>query len=381
MNNHNSVYTRLGVRRVVNGLGATTLYGGIPPHPQVVEAMAEAAAWRVDLPELLAASGQRIAELVHAPAAYITTGAAGGLLLATAACVAGTDPRKIVRLPDTTGMKNEVVIQRKQRMNFDHAVRGAGVRLVEVGWSHASTAAWEMEAEITERTAAVLHAAPYETYATLSLADVIPIAHARDVPVIVDAAPCLPPVSNLWAYTQLGAALVSFSGGKAIGGPQGTGIILGRPDLIAACAANAGPSPNTVGRPLKVSKEEIVGLVVALELYLGRDHDQDQATWRQRNAAILAAIAHVPNIVAWEEPFAQEFIPIPEVRLRPVATAAKGWLQSVVDRLAEGEPSIRVGTWHGAISISPHAIDDDEVPWVADRLAAVLAELPAPRPA
>jgi L-seryl-tRNA(Ser) seleniumtransferase len=233
------VYQELGVRPIINACGTLTRIGGSRMSAEVLESMVEAAASFAHIDELQARAGKVIAEVTGAEAGYVTTGAAAGLALATAACVAGMDVGKMDRLPDTTGMKNEVVVQRGHRNAYDHGIRSAGIKFVEVGYlgypGAGGTMPWQIDEAITERTAAV--ACPIlDTPGTVSLPVVAEIAHAKGVPVIVDAAAELPPRSNLRRFISEGADLVTFSGGKAIGGPQSSGILAGRADLIASVA-------------------------------------------------------------------------------------------------------------------------------------------------
>ena len=235
------VYERLGVRTIINAKGpATRLSGGIM-RSEVAAAMAEASQHCVDIAELQAAASARIAALTGAEAGYVASGAAACLLLATAAAITGLDPVLMSKLPDTAGMKNEVVMVRSQRNFYDHAVRTAGARIVEVGLPDRYAGAgvrdaepWEIEAAINEKTAAVFYVA--DSQSRPPLPEVVRVAHAAGVPVIVDAAAQLPPQSNLRRFIAEGADLVAFSGGKAIGGPQASGILCGRRDLVMAAA-------------------------------------------------------------------------------------------------------------------------------------------------
>ena len=265
------------------------------------------------------AAGRVIAAATGAEDGYVTAGAAAGLLLGTAACVAGLDPAAMDRLPDTRGLKSEVVVQRVHRNSYDHAVRTVGIRLVEVGGlGHPTprpTEPWELAAAITRRTACVLWpvmAAPD----VLSLTTVTRIAHDHDVPVLVDAAAALPPPENLQRFITEGADLVTFSGGKALRGPQASGILAGRADLIRSVALQhqdmdvlpetwtwrhlleqgvvAGPPGQGIGRVAKVGREEVVGLVTALQRYLALDHDAERqrlVARARRLASELAGLA------------------------------------------------------------------------------------------
>ena len=241
-------YRRLGVTPIINASGSVTRLGGSRTRPEVLEQMAGAARVMVNIDELNRRAGEEIARLVGSEAAMVSSGAAGGLLLQAAACIAGNDPVKMQRLPDTEGMKNEIVIQTMHRFPYDHAYRAAGARMVEIG-DYLFNHPWQLEGAINERTAAVAYlCAPFTSKRVMPLAQVCEIAHAHDVPVIVDAASMLPPRANLQRYLNDGADLVIFSGGKGIRGPQGTGILCGRADLIDAALANASPAQSSVAR-------------------------------------------------------------------------------------------------------------------------------------
>ncbi len=228
-------YAKLGIRRSINASGTLTRIGGTLMWPQVAEAMVEASKSFVRMEDLQEKAGQIIRSATGAEAGYVSNGASGGLMMATAACVARLDPDKMDRLPDTTGMKNEVIIQRPHRNSYDHAIRAVGVKIVDVGYLGFPGAGgvwpWQIESAINERTAAI--ACPVmDVKGTVPLPEVVRIAHQYDIPVIVDAAAALPPVQNLRRFIEEGADLVVFSGGKALRGPQASGIIAGRKELI-----------------------------------------------------------------------------------------------------------------------------------------------------
>src|SRR5579871_1150332 len=245
------LYEELELRPVINAYATLTRLGGSRMPPEVLAAMADAARCFVDLQELQRRVGEKIAALTQNEAAYVCSGAAAGLALATAACITGTDPAAIHQLPDLAGLKNEVIVHRSHRNGYDHAIRQVGVRLVEVGES-AGTDPGDLERAFTAQTAAVVWFQGAMTGpGDLPLPVVIEMAQARGVPVIVDAAAQLPPVSNLWYFTQMGADLAIFSGGKDLRGPQSSGLIVGRRELIAACARNGNPN-HSLGRPMKV---------------------------------------------------------------------------------------------------------------------------------
>ena len=319
-----SIYDTIGARTIINAKGTSTRVSGALLEQEVRAAMQEAAQYCVDMAELQAAASKIIAETTGAEAGIVTSGAAAGLLLGTAACVAGLDPAKMARLPDTTGMKNEVVMVRSQRNQYDHAVRSAGVHIVEVGLPDRvagagvrDAEAWEIAAALTERTAAIVYVA--NASARPAFEEVARVANSRHVPLLVDAAAQLPPVANFRRFVAAGADLVAFSGGKAIGGPQGSGILCGARDLIMSAILQqldldiawelwspppnlidknrlSGLPPHGIGRQCKVGKETIVGLLVALRRFVAENeqarHDRllslvkrlDSATGSLRNA-------------------------------------------------------------------------------------------------
>ncbi len=258
----------LGVRRVISARTRQTVFGGSKMRPEVWAAMREANAAQVDMNELHAKAGARIAGMTRNEAAYVTSGSAAGLVLCAAACITGKNPALMDRLPFTDGLKNEIVIHRFQRNHYDINIRQAGARLVEIG-SHRQTHPWELEEAIGEKTAGVFYfPGRYAGENILKLETIIEIAHANNVPVVVDAAAQLPPSANLWRYTEeMGADAAIFSGGKSIGGPQNTGVILGKKEIVAACAMMGSPR-YSVGRPMKAGRDDVVGLLCALEHYL-----------------------------------------------------------------------------------------------------------------
>lgn len=377
------VYQRLGVRPVINAASTYTRLGGSIMAPAVAQAMADAAGCFLNLPELQEAVGRRLAELTHNEAAYVANGAAAGLALATAACVTGEDVNLMARLPnDLDGMKDEVVVHRAHRNWYDIAVRQVGVKLVEIG--HLETFPWELDAAITERTVAVVYFAGkhFERTATLPLPYVIERAHARGVPVIVDAAAQIPPVSNLWRFTtELGADVAIFSGGKGIGGPQNSGLVVGREAIIRAVQLN-GPPVQRIGRAMKVSKEAMIGLLVAVEHYLARDHEADARRWDAVVAGWLAAwqplAPHGIAVSRLETGEAGEPIPRIIVRFTPEATIDR---DGFVAALRADDPAIEV-VLHDATSlaVSPHLLQDGEAEVVGTRVAGLFDRLASDLP-
>ncbi len=311
------IYARLGVKRRINAAGTLTRLGGSLMEEPVLDAMREAAHGSVDIGELQSAASRAIAKGTGAEAGLVTSGAAAGLTLAAAACIAGLDVSRMARLPDTRGLPNEILMARTHRNAYDHALRAAGAVIVDIGHNDRGTGAgirgleaWEIEAAITPATVAFAFAATPESVGDLPA--VVDICRKHGLTVIVDAAAQLPPASNLRAFVAAGADLVVFSGGKAIGGPQASGILAGRRDLVASAllqqldmdvaperwtapdivdrAKVPVPPHHGIGRAFKVGKEEIVGLIVALERFAGRDEAAATAGLRRRLEAIAAAL-------------------------------------------------------------------------------------------
>src|SRR5438093_314901 len=301
--------------------------------PEVMEAIAYASRHYVMLDELHDKVGERIAALVRAEAAMVTSGAASALTLGTAAVLTGSDRQKIIDLPNLAWMKSEVIIQKSHRFGYDHAVRNCGVRLVEVETRE------DLERAIVDKTAMMLFYNNNNGEGQIKDDEFVRLGKKHAIPTLNDAAADVPPVDNLWKYTTMGFDLVAFSGGKGLRGPQSAGLLLGRKDLVEAARLNAPPNSNTVGRGMKVNKEEMLGMLVAVQLYLDKDHAREQRDFEKRADAIRATAAAVPGVTA------EVFVPevanhVPHVRIS-WDRAAKGMTPAdVVKRLRDGEPSI-----------------------------------------
>lgn len=396
-----SVYEQLGVRTIINAKGTATRLSGGMMLPEVTAAMADAAGHCVDIADLQARAGAIIAEVTGAEAAYVTCGAAAGLLLGTAACMTGLDPGRMSRLPDTTGMKNEVVMVRSQRNFYDHAVRGAGARIVEVGLPDRYAGAgvrdaepWEIADAITDRTAAVHYVA--DSNARPALPAVVEVAHAQGVPVLVDAAAQLPPQSNLRRFIAEGADLVAFSGGKAIGGPQATGILCGRRDLIMAAALQhldldiyweqwsppaglidkarlKGVPQHGIGRPCKVGKEDIVGLLTALRLFLAEGDAARHRRWLGYAQRLAGAIRSNDRAVVAVTGF-ESADDVPQVQMTLKSTSPVTALDLVI-RLQNGTPSVHADPTHvdrGLVLFNPMCLKPEEPEIVGKTVTALL---------
>lgn len=368
-----NIYESLGICPVINADTTLTRLGGsLMPEP-VLAAMNEAAKNFVDMYELQQAVSRRIAELTHNEAAYVCTGAAAGLFLSSLACMTGTDLKAIARLPDLSGLKNEIIIHCAHRIPYDPAVRLAGAKLVEVG-NALQTFPWELEAAITERTAAVLFiAGEHLSFGALSLPETIQIAHAHNLPVIVDAAAQLPPVENLWHFTRdLGADLTVFSGGKDLRGPQASGLIVGRAELIAACAENGSPNQR-LGRAMKVGKEEMVGLLAAVELYLQQDHQARMAGFEAMVQFLVDSFSDCPGVAARRDFPNEAGRPLPWALLEfdPAITGLTA--AQIQQQLWDGNPRIAVSlAGRDGIHLAPDTLEPGEAEIVAEQIKKLL---------
>ena len=396
-----TIYERLGVTPIINACGPNTRLSGGIMAPEVSEAMAQASQHCVDMVELQARASILIAEATGAEAGLVTSGAAAGVLLGLAACMTGLDPDKMNRLPDTAGMKSEIVVPRSHRNFYDRAARALGARVVEVGLSDRFSGtgvrdveAWEIAAALNERTAAVYYLA--KPHSLPPLAEVVRAAGAKGVPVVVDAAAELPPKENLRRFTAQGAALVAFSGGKAIGGPQASGILAGRRDLVAAAVlqnldldvfvdqfnpppdfidkrALPGLPHHGIGRPCKVGKEEIVGLLTAMRRFIEDDGGR-AAHWGVISSALAAALAAVRGLdVAASDDARHSGIPYVTVRLQSRRDGLD--IMGLVERLEAGAPSVRCNlsrVAEGVLVLSPVCLHEDHVPAIAAKFRAAL---------
>jgi seryl-tRNA(Sec) selenium transferase len=376
-----TVALELRGRRVINARGYSTKAGGSVLAPDVVAAMAEAASYYVRMDDLQDAAGAVIARATGAEAGYVTAGASAGLTMAAAAAIARLDPGKMNRLPDTTGMANEIVMLRRHRNDYDHALRLAGARIVEVGFTNEWTFPYEVREAIGERTCAAFYLAN-DPVPSLPLDDLIGIAHSHDVPVIVDASVALPPAGNLRAIVGMGADLVAFSGGKHIRGPQASGILAGRRQLILSAALQqqdmdvypetwprrqlmddgviSGPPHHGVARGFKVGKEEIAGLIAALQAYLARDFAAEYTGWVRDLDTIVTGLDGFQGLrAARVDPLPGALPQVPIVNLTVDDTVAPYDATEMVNQLQSGDPIIvPVENWtrRGLIGFLPQTL-------------------------
>lgn len=380
MKREREILDRWGMTPIINAIGHATPLGNGRLDESVIDAMRDASRVFMSIARLQQLASLHLAEITHAEAGYAVSGAASGLTLATAACIAGLDPMRMNRLPDTSpDTPSTVVIHRIHRYDYDHAVRQAGAKLREVGFPNL-TFPYELEAAILPDTAAVLfrgdgprNVVPFQ--------DVVSIAHARNVPVIVDAALSVPPVENLWSFIDGGADLVVFSGGKAIGGPPASGFVVGQRKLLASVALQhqdmdirletwpkteitlnadqvSNPPYQGIGRPMKVGKEQIVGLLVALDRYLARDHRAELDMWSEQVDRIHDAISsRLPNLEMVVEVGGEDSdVYVPQLKLN---LGSRGRAGRVSKALSERDPAIfchESALWEGKLIVVPSCI-------------------------
>jgi L-seryl-tRNA(Ser) seleniumtransferase len=394
-----TIYEELGVPSVINATGTKTRIGGSRIRSEALDAMTRAADAFVRLSDLQARASDLIADVTGAEAGYVTCGAASALALGAAACIAGDDIGAMARLPDTEGLADEIVMARTHRTGYDHALRAAGARIVDVGTNdrHLGTGSrnvepWEYADAITEDTAAVAYVEKPYTEPDLDI--VCEIAHDHGVPVVVDAAAELPPVTNLERFIDEGADLVAFSGGKAIRGPQTTGILAGRADLVSSVAAQhldmhaaeavwepptdlldpaelGGIPRQGLGRPMKVGKEELAALVRALEAFVEEDHDALQHEWRDRSERIAEALTPVAGVTT-AITAADKTAVAPEVTVTVDPATAGVSATEVVGGLRQEKPRVFVGadSLPGAFTVNPMCLTDEETAYVCERIQA-----------
>lgn len=351
----------LNVRPFINAAGTYTTHSGSLMRPEVMEAINYASQYFVEVNELHDAVGRRIASLVGSEAAMVTAGAASALTLGIAATLTGTDREKINQIPDLTGMKTEVIVQKAHRFAYDHAIRNTGVRLLEV------TSRAELEKAASEKTAALFFLNYANDKGEIKDAEFVEIGRKLRIPTFNDAAADVHPVENVSKWIKMGFDLVCFSGGKGLMGPQSSGLLLGRADLIAAARANNSPSSATIGRGMKVNKEEMLGILVALESFLQRDHAREWQEWERSAQRIIATITSVPGVRA-ETYLPEIFNRWPHIRVTWDEAQLGVTRADVIRRMRDGEPSILVWSAKDALDLGVITLKPGEDRIVARRL-------------
>lgn len=362
-------YQSLGVTKRINAAACYTALGGSLMSDEVLAAMNEAAGSFISLHELQEKAGEKIARLTKNEGAFITTGAAAGIVLSILACRTRGDLTEIQKIIDGRACDSEVVMFAGQRIPYDAAIRLAGSKLVTVG-DAIQTFEYQLEAGINEKTSAIFFCAG-EHLATpaLSLEKTIKIAKKYSVPVIVDAAAQLPPLSNFWKFTKdSGADLAIFSGGKALHGPQSSGLIVGKKNFIEAVRANGAPYQR-LGRAFKASKEEIAGLVTAIESYVNKDHDGEWQKWSTTVNYWLAELAELKGCHIFRDDINEAGQPVPRVAIRLLDHSAL----MIIEKLQKLDPIVEVvHDSRSMIWISPDSLRPGEEKIVIEQLRRVL---------
>jgi L-seryl-tRNA(Ser) seleniumtransferase len=367
------IYEQLGLRPLINAGGNRTVLGGSRIRPAVQAAAEAANDYYVDMKELLRQTGKLIAPVLGAEAAMVTPGCFAALALAAAACMSGTDPQKIEQLPDTSGMRDEFLIQACQRYKYDRAMTIFGGKLIEFGDAQAATIE-QLRAAINDKTAAILYLAVGQRPGELPIESVIAAAKQRNVPVIVDAASEVYPFDRLRRYTDLGADLVCF-GGKYFGSYNSTGLLCGREALLEAAFLHSfvGFETSTyrsLGRPFKLDRQEIVATVVALQEWLNMDHEERIAGQERRGQIISQAAGGIAHVAVEWVP--EERAISNSVYLTIDETALGKTAGQISQALQEGTPSIWVGRRDNTLHVTVSELTEEEARLVAERLRAIL---------
>jgi len=375
-----SIYKEMGATPVVNATGSVTFLGGSTPNAEVKAAMDAADSAFIPLIHLEQVAGDRIAEILGVPAAYVTSGAGSALTLATAAFMAGRDEKKIEQLPDTTGMPNEILIQKRQRYWYDRCLEMAGAKLVDIGDENGTTAD-QLRAAISEKTAAV-HWNAYEQLpvdpSILTLEETIEIAHAAGKPVSVDAAGQIFPLENFGKYIKMGADFQCIAA-KYMGAPHSTGFALGTKEVIETISRHSFVGYEThrirgIGRPQKIDRQEIMGVVAAVQRWMTLNHEDRLAEFESKSQEILRRLQGIPGVTAWLNPNIMGHMPY-GVFLTLDFDAVGLTIDDLVQKLKDGNPSVwtrRALDGADRLDIHVFGLVDGEAELVGDAMAAIL---------
>jgi uncharacterized pyridoxal phosphate-dependent enzyme len=359
-----NVYEELGVTTVINGQGTMTVLGGSLARPEVEAVMALAGQHFCSIPDLEVAAGKRIAEMLKLPEGYtalVTSGAAAAMQSGLAGILTGDNPKFIEQLPDITGMKSEVIIQKSHRNPFDHQLRATGAKLVVIETTD------ELRKAVNPQTA-MLHFTNFANASgQIKVDEWAKLGKELNIPTFIDAAADTPPVSHLWDYANMGYDLSAFSGGKAIRGPQCAGLLIGRKDLVANALLNNSPHEDTLGRSAKVGKEEIIGMVKALELYLNEDHEALNKEWQRRLESISAQITRIPGVTtAYSVPDVANHVPHMDIKWDPSHISLDP--RDAYKALRGGEPSIVLASNPNGLGMNSFMLQPGEEKIIADHL-------------
>ncbi len=365
-----NVYEELGVTTVINGQGTMTVLGGSLPRPEVEEVMALGGKHFVSIVELEVAAGKRIADLLKLPPGYsvlVTSGAAAAMQSGLAGILTGNNPKFIEQIPDLAGMKSEVIIQKSHRNPFDHQLRTTGVKLVVVETVE------DVKRAVNPQTAMMHFSNFANDEGQIKVEEWVKLAQEHNIPSFIDAAADTPPVSRLWDYANMGYDLIAFSGGKAIRGPQCAGLLIGKSELVASALLNSCPHEDTIGRNQKVGKEEIVGMVKAVELFLQEDHESLNREWQRRLDYISSQVAKIPTVTTSYPPLGiANHVPHMEIKWDPKRIPLTP--REVGKALRDGKPSIVLATGEQgeALSMNSFMLQPGEEKIIAVELAKLL---------
>jgi D-glucosaminate-6-phosphate ammonia-lyase len=328
-------FKELGVRPFINAAGTYTTLTASLMWPEVVEAVNYASKTFVPLNDLHDAVGKRLAELIGCESVMVTSGAAAALTVGTAACLTGKNTEFIRRIPDLTGMKSEVIIQKSHRYGYDHAVRNCGIKMIEVETTD------ELEKAVNDQTAMMLFFNDADPKGKIKIDEFVALGKKHKIPTFNDAAADVPPTENLSKYTKMGFDLVTFSGGKGLRGPQSAGLLLGTRELIEAARMNCSPNSDSIGRGMKVNKEEMLGMMVAVEMYLKRDAAAEWKEWERRAVVVNESMAKITAITT------EIYIPqianhVPHIRIKWEKAKLNLTADDVRKQMREGKPSIEI---------------------------------------
>ena len=370
-----NVYDELGVTTVINGQGTMTVLGGSLMRPEVEAVMALAGKHFVSIPELELAAGKRIAEMLKLPDGYsaiVTSGAAAAMESGLAGILTGDNSKFIEQIPDLTGMKSEVIIQKSHRNPFDHQLRNTGVKLIEIESRE------DLRKAVNSKTAMMHFSNFANASGQINVDEWVKLAKEFAIPAFIDAAADTPPVSHLWDYANMGYDLIAFSGGKAIRGPQCAGLLIGRKDLVAYALLNNSPHEDTIGRSQKVGKEEIVGMIKALESYLNDDHESLNQEWQRRLDLISRKLSTLSGVTT------SFFVPdvanhVPHMEIKWDQQRIKISPDDAIDVLRKSKPSIVLARSekHGverrdALAMNSFMLQPGEDAIIADKLYELL---------
>ena len=359
-------FKELGVRTFINAAGTYTALTSSLMTEEVKNAYLYASTQFVNLNELHDRVGERLAQLLRCEAAMVTSGAASAITLGTAGVLTGTDASKIDKIPgDLTGMKSEVIIQKSHRVGYDHAIRNTGIKLIEV-----ETLA-QFEKAISERTAMFWFLNYANPFGQIKDKEFVALGKKYNIPTFNDCAADVPPLDNLWKYTEMGFDLVAFSGGKGLRGPQSAGLLLGRKDLIQAARANAVPNGNTIGRGMKVNKEEMLSLLVAVENYLDKDFDAEWKMWEAQINHIHQVVSVIPGVKT-EIHIPEIANHVPSIRLYLDTQKLKYSPDTLRLALRNGHPSIETVGGSESLDMTTWMLNPGEERIVAHRLKEIL---------